>query len=185
MMSFEYDGMLVSMVYDGSYIISHRYGTTMFREGDILVLYDIPSSTSCEVLSTKDFSIKYKTTRVTGAEMKCIKREKEIYEAITFDELIEHGKNWEGANIVNGMPWHFQYETLVATHEDDERYIISSLREYPVFKQPMDIRKGDVLLKIWINGRNLYTVISEELFHNTYEIYPDADENQDTEVTLG
>lgn len=44
-------------------------------------------------------------------------------EAITFNELVEHGKA-NGANIVNGMPWSFQYKGHVITHENDECYIV-------------------------------------------------------------
>lgn len=48
-------------------------------------------------------------------------------EAITFNELIEYGKNAEGADIVNGMPWSFDYNGHPITHENDERYLIPTL----------------------------------------------------------
>jgi hypothetical protein len=44
-------------------------------------------------------------------------------EAISFQEFIEYGKN-NGANIVNGMPWSFEYKGLPVTHENDECYLI-------------------------------------------------------------
>lgn len=50
------------------------------------------------------------------------KKQEEI-EAITFDEFIEYGKN-NGANIVNGMPWDFDYKGYPVTHENDKCYII-------------------------------------------------------------
>lgn len=47
-------------------------------------------------------------------------------EAITFDELVEHGKS-NGGNIVNGMPWSFDYKDHLITHENDECYLIPTL----------------------------------------------------------
>ena len=44
-------------------------------------------------------------------------------EAITFQELIEYGKA-NGANIVDGMPWSFEYKGYPITHENDECYLI-------------------------------------------------------------
>ena len=49
-----------------------------------------------------------------------------IIEAITFKEFVEHGRN-NGANIVNGMPWSFDYNGHLVTHENDERYLIPTL----------------------------------------------------------
>lgn len=46
-----------------------------------------------------------------------------VLDAILFDELVEHGKT-HGANIVNGMPWSFEYEGLPITHENDECYLV-------------------------------------------------------------
>lgn len=48
-----------------------------------------------------------------------------IVEAITFDELVEHGK-LNGGNIVNGMPWSFRYEGSQVTHENDKCYVITT-----------------------------------------------------------
>jgi hypothetical protein len=49
-----------------------------------------------------------------------------VVEAITFDELVQHGKD-SGANIVNGMPWSFKYRQWPITHENDECYLIPTL----------------------------------------------------------
>jgi len=49
-----------------------------------------------------------------------------IIEAITFDELVEYGRV-NGGNIVNGMPWSFEYKGHRITHENDERYLIPTL----------------------------------------------------------
>ena len=44
-------------------------------------------------------------------------------EALTFDELVQHGID-HGANIINGMPWSFLYNGVPVTHENDECYIV-------------------------------------------------------------
>lgn len=49
-----------------------------------------------------------------------------IIEAITFQELVEHGKS-NGGNIVNGMPWSFDYKGHPITHENDQCYLIPTL----------------------------------------------------------
>lgn len=43
--------------------------------------------------------------------------------AITFEKFVEYGKN-NGGNIVNGMPWSFNYNGHPVTHENDECYLI-------------------------------------------------------------
>ena len=53
-------------------------------------------------------------------------KNKTVIEAITFDELVEYGRN-NGANIVNGMPWSFKYNGHAITHENDECYLIPTL----------------------------------------------------------
>lgn len=49
-----------------------------------------------------------------------------VIEAITFDEFVEYGKT-HGANIVNGMPWSFNYNGHPVTHENDKCYLIPTL----------------------------------------------------------
>lgn len=49
-----------------------------------------------------------------------------VIEAITFAELVEHGKA-NTTNIVNGMPWSFQYAGHPITHERDDCYLIPTL----------------------------------------------------------
>lgn len=50
-----------------------------------------------------------------------------VIEAITFDELVAHGKAQKDANIVDGMPWSFKYAGHPITHENDTCYIIPTL----------------------------------------------------------
>lgn len=49
-----------------------------------------------------------------------------VIEAITFDELVEYGKV-NGGNIVEGMPWSFNYKGHPITHENDKCYLIPTL----------------------------------------------------------
>ncbi|BAW19184.1 hypothetical protein [Ralstonia phage RP31] len=49
-------------------------------------------------------------------------------EAITFDDFVEYGKS-HGANIVNDMPWSFQYKGRPVTHENDNLYLIAQGNE--------------------------------------------------------
>ena len=49
-----------------------------------------------------------------------------VIEAITFDELVEYGKA-NGGNIVNDMPWSFNYKGHPITHENDQCYLIPTL----------------------------------------------------------
>lgn len=47
---------------------------------------------------------------------------------IMFDELIDYGKQ-HSDHVVNGMPWSFEYNGCLVTHENDECYIILILDE--------------------------------------------------------
>lgn len=59
--------------------------------------------------------------------------------AITFDELVAHGRA-NGANIVNGMPWSFNYKGHPITHETDDCYLI------PTPEGIMKFNRGDMLI---------------------------------------
>lgn len=49
-----------------------------------------------------------------------------VIEALTFAEMVEYGKA-NGGNIVDGMPWSFSINGHAISHENDERYIITTL----------------------------------------------------------
>lgn len=49
-----------------------------------------------------------------------------VIEAITFDQLVAHGIK-SGGNMVNGMPWSFNYGGHPITHERDDCYLIPTL----------------------------------------------------------
>jgi hypothetical protein len=80
-------------------------------------------------------------------------------EAITFEELIEYGKN-NGANIVNGMPWSFNYAGQPITHENDECYLI------PTLEGTMKFTPGDMLIT-GVKGE-IYPC-KMDIFNATYE----------------
>ena len=55
-----------------------------------------------------------------------------VVEAITFDEFIEHGKK-HAENLVDGIPWSFDYKGQPVTHETDSSYLIPTLEGYVHF----------------------------------------------------
>jgi hypothetical protein len=83
-----------------------------------------------------------------------------VIEAITFDEFVEHGKQ-NGGNIVNGMPWSFEYNGHPVTHENDECYLIPTLEGTHNFT-PQD------MLITGVNGE-IYPC-KKDIFEKTYEI---------------
>ena len=62
-----------------------------------------------------------------------------VIEAITFDELVEHGKA-QGAQLYNGMPWSFTYRGQPITHETDDCYLV------PTLEGSMKFQRGDMLI---------------------------------------
>jgi hypothetical protein len=62
-----------------------------------------------------------------------------VIEAITFDELVAHGRE-HGANEVNGMPWSFNYAGHPVTHENDDCYLI------PTKEGTMKMGREDMLI---------------------------------------
>lgn len=53
------------------------------------------------------------------------RKKPDMIEAITFDELVQHGIA-SGGNIVDGMPWAFHYSGLPVTHESNDCYHITT-----------------------------------------------------------
>lgn len=94
-----------------------------------------------------------------------------VIEAITFDELVEHGLNSPGAQIDfrkadpnspvwNAMPWSFEYKGYSITHENDDRYLI------PTLGGLMSFNRGDMLRTTAAGG--LYPC-KADIFEQTYE----------------
>lgn len=82
-----------------------------------------------------------------------------IIEAITFEELVEHGR--EHGNIVNGMPWSFDYAGHPITHENDNCYLI------PTPEGTMRMTRSDMLIT-GVKGE-IYPCKSD-IFASTYEL---------------
>ncbi len=49
-----------------------------------------------------------------------------VIEALTFNEMVQLAKK-QGANEVAGMPWSFKINGHAISHENDERYLITTL----------------------------------------------------------
>lgn len=82
-----------------------------------------------------------------------------VIEAIIFDELVEYGKK-NGASIVNGMPWSFNYKEHPITHENDNCYLIQTL------EGTMRFERGDMLIT-GVKGE-IYPC-RRDIFEATYE----------------
>lgn len=59
-------------------------------------------------------------------------------EAITFDELVAHGR--AQTHDTNGMPWSFKYKGHPITHENDDCYLV------PTFYGTARFCRGDMLI---------------------------------------
>lgn len=82
-----------------------------------------------------------------------------VVEAITFDELVRHGIA-AGGNIINGMPWSFEYNGHHITHENDDCYLINTL------EGTMRMGRGDLLIT-GVEGE-IYPC-KRDIFEKTYE----------------
>ena len=82
-----------------------------------------------------------------------------VVEAITFDELVEYGKA-NGGNVVDGMPWSFQYQGQPVTHENDNCYLIVFIGETIKFE------RGDMLVT---DEKGLTYPVTPRFFDKTYE----------------
>lgn len=90
--------------------------------------------------------------------MKFVKRPV-VIEAITFEEFVEYGKI-HAENLVEGMPWHFEYKGHPVTHETDTCYVIPTLEGDTMFT-PEDV------LITGIKGE-IYPC-KKDIFEETYE----------------
>ena len=82
-----------------------------------------------------------------------------VINAITFDEFIEYGKT-HGGNIVNGMPWSFEYNGHPVTHGNDTCYLI------PTLEGDFHFTPDDMLIT-GVNGE-IYPC-KKDIFEKTYE----------------
>ena len=84
-----------------------------------------------------------------------------VVEAVTFEEFVEYGRNSEGANIVDGLPWSFNYKGHPITHENDKCYLI------PTLEGLMRFTPEDVLIT-GVKGEIYPCKI--DIFNATYEV---------------
>jgi hypothetical protein len=83
-----------------------------------------------------------------------------VIEAITFEELVQHSKEYVGSNLVNGYPWHFMYNGKPITHENDTCYLI------PTLEGVMSFTPDDMLIT-GIQGE-IYPC-KKDIFEGSYE----------------
>ena len=83
-----------------------------------------------------------------------------VIEAITFEEFIEYGKQHTD-NIVDGMPWCFEYNGWTVTHETDTCYLI------PTLEGTHNFTPEDMLIT-GVNGE-IYPC-KKDIFEKTYEV---------------
>jgi len=83
-----------------------------------------------------------------------------VIEAITFDELVKHGLE-NGANVVNDMPWSWDYNGHAISHENDECYLI------PTLEGTMKMTPNDMLIT-GVKGE-IYPC-KKDIFEATYEL---------------
>ena len=83
-----------------------------------------------------------------------------VIEAITFDELVKHGRANCGPHLHNGMPWSFNYQGQPITHHTDTCYVI------PTLEGTMHFNRGDMLIT-GIKGE-IYPC-KPDIFEATYE----------------
>ena len=84
----------------------------------------------------------------------------EYTEAVTFEELVEYGKQ-HGANIVNGMPWSFDYKGQPVTHENNACYLVPGERGELMRFTPQHMLMND-------EEGHLFTC-GLDIFNQTYE----------------
>ncbi len=82
-----------------------------------------------------------------------------VIEAITFDELVEHGKKC-ATSTVDGVPWAFSYRGYPITHHNDNCYLI------PAPDGVTPLGRGDMLI-IGVVGE-IYPC-KLDIFEATYE----------------
>lgn len=82
-----------------------------------------------------------------------------VIEAISFEEFVEYGKE-NGGNIVDGVPWSFNYKGHEVTHENDHLYLI------PTLEGIMHFTPDDMLIT-GVKGE-IYAC-KKDIFEATYE----------------
>ncbi len=83
-----------------------------------------------------------------------------VIEAITFDEMITHGKNDPDGHVVSNVPWSFNYNGHPITHDSNDCYMKPTLEG----TRKMTL---EVMLVIGVQGE-IYPC-KLDIFEETYE----------------
>lgn len=97
--------------------------------------------------------------------MKLFRKKPVVVEAITFDELMAHGRRVAPESINGGMPWSFAYAGHHISHENDTCYLI------PTLEGTMKMGRDDILIT-GVKGE-IYPC-KRDIFDATYEPAPAA-----------
>ena len=92
-----------------------------------------------------------------------------VIEAITFDEFVQYGKEHTD-NLVNGMPWSFEYKGHPITQENNECYLIPTLEGVRAFTP------ADMLIDV---AGEIYPC-KLDIFNVTYEPVEDSADSKET-----
>ncbi len=89
-----------------------------------------------------------------------------VIEAITFDELLEYGREVapEDAAEHDGIAWSFEYKGVLLSNENENCYLI------PTLEGTMDFTRNDMLIT-GVNGEIYPCKI--DIFNKTYEAVVD------------
>lgn len=82
-----------------------------------------------------------------------------VIEAVTFEEFIAYGRE-HADSVVNGVPWHFDYNGHPVTHMNDDAYLI------PTLEGNMIVTKEDMIIT-GVDGE-IYPC-KKDIFNKTYE----------------
>jgi hypothetical protein len=97
------------------------------------------------------------------------KKKPVVIEAITFDELVAHGRKEEAIKFFKSqeMPWSFEYNGQPITHKSDDCYLI------PTLEGIMNMGRDDMLIT-GVKGE-IYPC-KYDIFIMTYEKVEDVEE---------
>lgn len=84
--------------------------------------------------------------------MKCVFVNPEVFEAFTFDEFVEYGRQKDPGEFHDSMPWSFDFYGAAVTHETDEKYIVTERQGQVIFTkdQTLVVNSGNLIV-MWDN----------------------------------
>jgi len=91
--------------------------------------------------------------------MRYVERRKEV-EVVFFHDFVKYGKE-HSENVVDGIPWHFDYKGNAVSHENDDCYLITTIDDMLSFE-------SDSVLLIGVN--NKLSVIKKDVLDDLYQM---------------